>query len=140
MNRRTKQGRFLRAAGGVACIVTLLAMLGGHWLVLQSFAWARMIVIYSRQGSLQSALSKTFDGKHPCGLCVSIHEGRQKEQQQETQKLPWVKSDKMPELFCNGRRMDAPLPPAAATAAVACVPCWHADFIDSPPTPPPRAA
>jgi len=40
----------------------LFAMLGGHWLVLQSVAWTRMLADFSRQDSLPAAISKTFDG------------------------------------------------------------------------------
>jgi hypothetical protein len=140
MHSRSKQNRFLKVAGGVACIVAVLGMLGGHWFLLQSIAWGHMLVSYSQSGSLRSAISKTFDGEHPCEMCVSISEGRQKEHQQEKQKLPWVKPDKAPELFCDAQRVQAPLPPGSSTPEVGYVPNRHDDFQCSPPKPPPRAA
>ena len=53
--------------------------LGLHWPLLQTVAWAGMIASYSRDASLQEAISKTFDGEHPCTLCETIEEGRQAE-------------------------------------------------------------
>ena len=126
----------MAVTGSAVCLVAVLATLGGHWLALQSFAWARMIRDYSEQASLGVAISKTFDGRHPCGLCLKIREGRQQESQE--QKLPWLARDKSPDLFWDGRRVTVPLPPTAAAAAPSCREPLCAEFIDSPPTPPPR--
>jgi len=51
-------------------------MMGGHWFILQSVAWAKMVMDYSRQTSVQQALSETFDGEHPCDLCKKISRAR----------------------------------------------------------------
>jgi len=113
-------------------------MAGGHWFVLQSIAWGRMFVTFARHDSLAMALIETFDGRHPCRLCVQIQEGRQQEAQ-KSEKLPWDKPEKMPELFCEARRVA--LPPASTSLAVA--PPVRLDFfyhfVESPPKPPPRA-
>ncbi len=53
-------------------ILALVIGMGGHWVVLQSAAWARMLVDYSRDASLAVAIEKTFDGQHPCSLCKRI--------------------------------------------------------------------
>lgn len=59
-----------------ACILLALVLsLGLHWTVLQSAAWVGMIVSYSQDGSLGEALTKTFDGEHPCELCLMIDRG-----------------------------------------------------------------
>jgi hypothetical protein len=137
MNKRPRQSGFLRKMGSAACLLAVLATLGGHWVALQSLAWVRMIVQYSQQGSFTSALAKTFDGRHPCNLCVTIQQGRQQEQQ-EHQELPWVRLGEAFDLVCDLRPTSVPLPPVATFPAVAFVPSWHADFIDSPLTPPPR--
>jgi hypothetical protein len=139
MNKCPVKSRFFRRAGSAACLMTVLAMLGGHWLALQSYAWARMITHYTQQGSLASALSKTFNGRHPCGLCLFIQKGREQEQG-ERQNLPWVKLGESRELLCESQATAAPLPPAASTPAIPMVPRWHPDLREPPPTPPPRAA
>jgi hypothetical protein len=65
--------------GTVLCAVAMFSIAGGHWAVLQSVAWTGMVIEYSRDASLTSALSKTFDGKHPCTLCVKIDESKKQE-------------------------------------------------------------
>lgn len=44
-----------------------------------------MVVNYSCQGSFKDAVSKTFDGKHPCPLCKLVREGKQNEQKPDSQ-------------------------------------------------------
>lgn len=60
-------------------IVALLGATGGDWGVLQSIAWTRMIAENLQTDSLQAALTKTFDGQHPCGLCKAIDAGKKSE-------------------------------------------------------------
>jgi len=64
-------------------LIAAVQILGGHWAVLQSVAWARMIVEYAQGDSLTAAVAKTFDGAHPCSLCETVSEGRQQEKKQE---------------------------------------------------------
>ena len=64
-------------------MLALLANCGGHWLVLQSVAWTTMLVENARQGSFVQAVQVTFDGAHPCGMCVRIAEGRKNEKPQD---------------------------------------------------------
>jgi hypothetical protein len=63
----------------VIAVVALTLSLGLHWAFLQSVAWAGMIVQYSKDDSVTSALSKTFDGKHACKLCRIVEAGRSAE-------------------------------------------------------------
>jgi hypothetical protein len=64
-------------------LVGVLALwLGLHWALLQTLAWTGMIVTYSRQDSFTEAISKTFDGQHPCPLCRAIQKGRAEEKKQ----------------------------------------------------------
>ena len=65
--------------------MALLAATGGHWMVLQSVAWSAMLVQYSRNANLVSAVEQTFDGKHPCPLCKKIAQGRHDEKKPEAQ-------------------------------------------------------
>lgn len=59
--------------------ILLTATIGLHWPVLQSIAWLNMLVSYSRQDSFDVALSKTFDGKHPCKICNIVQKGKETE-------------------------------------------------------------
>jgi hypothetical protein len=117
------------------CLFAVLTAGGGHWAALQTFAWARMLVEYSAQNSLAEAVEMTFDGKHPCPMCLKIEKGRKQERRQplnfEVRKL---------DLFCESR-----------VAPERCALWWrepgtpfrsglHLDFIEAPPRPPPRAA
>jgi hypothetical protein len=74
----------------VARILTLLALLqicGGHWGVIQTVAWTKMVAGYLKeQSSLPEALEKTFNGRNPCSLCKAVNEGRSEEKQQDSAK------------------------------------------------------
>ncbi|MCO5053617.1 MAG: hypothetical protein M9920_15160 [Verrucomicrobiae bacterium] len=59
--------------------------MGAHWALLQPIAWVGMMISYSRDASFTEAVSKTFDGKHPCALCEVIQEGRQDSRQPNQQ-------------------------------------------------------
>jgi hypothetical protein len=128
----------LKMAGFAACLVAVVAMCGGHWLALQSVAWGRMIADFSQQDSIGTAIAKTFSGKHPCSMCLKIRKGVHEEKQRE-EKLPWTKTEKMPEPFWELRCVTIPVAPTVALCERPFVPVLHTDFIDSPPTPPPRA-
>jgi hypothetical protein len=68
-------------------IAALFLAIGGHWAVLQTVAWATMIVDYSRDGALTEAVQKTFDGRHPCQICTEIQKSRQSEKKHEALQL-----------------------------------------------------
>ncbi|NDE85322.1 MAG: hypothetical protein EB056_04760 [Verrucomicrobia bacterium] len=59
-----------------ATLLAIFLMMGGHWVVLQTVAWTKMVMDYSKQSSVQQALSETFDGEHPCELCKQISRAR----------------------------------------------------------------
>jgi len=82
----------------------LFFLAGGHWGVLQTMAWAGMLVTYTQaDGSLLSGVRKTFDGEHPCSMCDSIKEARQKERQ-----VPAVPTVKKIEVFAAPLRCALP--------------------------------
>ncbi|MEI9893073.1 MAG: hypothetical protein WDN28_03960 [Chthoniobacter sp.] len=62
-------------------LLVLFAASGGHWMALQSLAWTRMLMSYSRNTSLLEAVTKTFDGRHPCALCKEIVKAKSREPQ-----------------------------------------------------------
>ena len=75
--------------------VALFMVAGGHWAMLQSVAWAGMVKDFSRTGSLTEAVSKTFDGKHPCAMCKKIASAKAHEEKAPAS----VKVDKKSEVF-----------------------------------------
>ena len=75
----------MRRFGTLLCGLALLQILGGHWAALQVTAWVGMLVKYSQAEGVQVGISKTFDGKHPCDLCVSIAKNTQTEEKQSSQ-------------------------------------------------------
>lgn len=66
-------------------ILALLVSVGGHWALLQTAAWTGMFVSHTQQGSLVEALSKTFDGEHPCALCKAVKRGHEEQQKQDSE-------------------------------------------------------
>lgn len=117
----------------LAVIAALAVGSGAHFVVLQSVAWATMLVEYSQEASLAEAVEKTFDGAHPCALCLNIQSAdKQQKQQQTARPMPDLKGILAPVL-----RVAAPTfvfaewPPLVESAV---------PLSDSPPIPPPRAA
>jgi len=74
---------FVRSIIRFASVQVLVLSLGWHWALLQTVAWTGMIISYSRDASLSEAVSKTFDGEHPCAMCKMIKKGRADEQEQQ---------------------------------------------------------
>lgn len=119
--------------------LAMLLLIGSQWFVPQTVAWARMIVMYARHDSLSVALSKTFDGQHPCALCQQIRQGQQ-EEQQKGGPSPTERSGKMPELLAEVSSRPVAVVPLVVAAARISSPDFYSEFIESPPTPPPRAS
>ena len=112
-------------------VLTLTFSLGLHWTFLQSVAWLGMVVSYSQNATLNEALTKTFDGKHPCKLCKAVQEGKQTEKKQEVLKVE-TKLE-----FCLASKKLLLFPPTVFTLlSVATDSALSRN--ESPPTPPPR--
>ena len=69
--------------GHVLLIVALLGATGGHWAVLQTIAWTDMLTKNLQTESVGAALTKTFDGQHPCKMCNQISAGKKAEKNAE---------------------------------------------------------
>jgi hypothetical protein len=69
--------------GKICLVLALVAMLGAHWLLLQTVAWTTMLADNLRTQSVKEAVTETFDGNHPCPLCKAIAAGRQSERKTE---------------------------------------------------------
>jgi hypothetical protein len=121
----------LSRLGHALLIAALIVALGGHWAVLQTVAWTNMLATHLRTSSLEDAVTKTFDGNHPCGLCKEISAGKKAEKKTEfpslAKKLEFVS---VCPVFIFNPPSDFYLVPEAE--AVAC-PLTH-----QPPVPPPR--
>ena len=102
----------------IICCVLYLS--GAHWMVLQVTAWTGMLVARSQTAPVAEVVEKTFDGKHPCRLCLAI---------KNTQEVKFVELEgvALPELLAAGEIRW----PDIVGAALA--------RMDAPPTPPPLA-
>ena len=80
------RAHFLRL-GFILMLVALAKISGGHWLLLQSVAWTKMLATHSSQSQFSEALSKTFDGQHPCDLCQIIAKVKNQEPKTSIEKL-----------------------------------------------------
>lgn len=69
--------------GQILMIVAMLGTTGAHWLTLQTVAWTTMLANDLHNGSLQEAVTRTFDGKHLCCLCRQIASERKSEKETE---------------------------------------------------------
>jgi len=74
-----------RKLGHLLMIVAILTATGTHWLAFQSFAWTTMLAQNLQTSSLQHAIARTFDGKHPCCLCREIAKDKQSEKKSDAQ-------------------------------------------------------
>ena len=123
------QSRFAR----ILVLLAAVQILGGHWAVLQSVAWVKMVIDYSQNDSLPVAIEKTFDGKHPCAICLTI-EGAEKQQKQQeaAQPAPEIKGVLAPVVQVAGPTFVLVEWPLLTESAV--------PLVHTPPVPPPRAA
>ena len=117
-----------------AVVLVLAFCLGRPWAFVQSVAWIGMVVNYSQTTKFTEALSKTFDGKHPCGLCKLVQKGKAEEKKQDTQK-PGTQIDK-------SVPTERPLAvyPMVLKRVVLNRTGSSRSRIETPPTPPPRTA
>jgi hypothetical protein len=52
------------------CAVGLILLLQGPAMLTQEIAWAGMLVTYTRDRGLARGVAETFDGDHPCAMCL----------------------------------------------------------------------
>lgn len=69
---------FRRVASWLA-FTAIFQIMGGHWVVLQSVAWGKMLVNYSQEAGLIRGAEKTFSGEYPCSMCHQVRKEVQKE-------------------------------------------------------------
>lgn len=124
----------LRFLAVFSIVLALFSLAGGHWALLQSVAWANMIHDYSAQGSLQTALAKTFSGKYPCSLCKKITEEKQKESKSDA----IVNDFQKIKTSCWSNSIDILTPSFKDGNYPEIVSFCYSDFIEEPPVPFPK--
>ena len=62
-------------ASRLLCWTLLLVIAGGHWGALQLVAWTAMVIDFSREAPVATAVVMTFDGHNPCLLCKTVERG-----------------------------------------------------------------
>jgi hypothetical protein len=129
LDSRTVNRRLLQ----ISLVTMLVLAIGGHWALVQSVAWVRMTVAFSKSVPLAAALSMTFDGRHPCALCKVVQTGHDAERDKPV-KTPESKLD----FLCRDARVTVapvafPPPPIGVDERLAT-------RRDPPPIPPPRPA
>jgi hypothetical protein len=122
----------IRRISRLVVALALVASVGGHWAVVQSVAWTRMLVARAGEESFARAVQTTFDGKHPCALCKRIEDGKQKHQRPGRVPIT-AKIDLLVE-----RGFVAFIPPLV-DSEFSSISVHAPSRVDCPPVPPPRA-
>src|SRR5947199_7590809 len=120
----------VRSSGRYFLGFALCCSMGAPWLVLQSVAWANMLVDSSQRYSLQQAIAQTFSGDHPCDLCKRISSRTTNDANQHSQFVSH------PDLIC--ATMGLVLVPVKLMFHYPTAPTIPITRADSPPSPPPR--
>jgi len=112
-------------------IAALVLATGAHWAALQTVAWTTMLASNLHGESFSEAVTKTFDGEHPCCLCKAIAAGKKSEKKSDAStpvskmEFPPLKQEVV--LFA---------PPAIESLRPEDI--FAAALAQKPPTPPPR--
>ena len=122
----------MRTVRGILVGFMLLAITGGPWSVMQTVAWTAMLAGNLRAQCFSQAVTRTFDGQHPCSLCKAIAAGRKSEGKSELTP-PATKLEFPP--VC---RSVSPVESDCALLLIVPVRIVKS-LTQQPPTPPPRA-
>lgn len=126
-------GAVMAKLSKLTLVLALMFSIGVHWSLLQSAAWIGMVVTYSSEGSFTEAVSKTFDGSHPCQLCKLVEHG-----QGSADGVDLKKSDSKADVCVVSENTHGfPQPPAGFFVPSAD---FLSAFVPLPPVPPPRVA
>jgi len=120
--------------GVLLCVIAGFQLVGGHWAVLQTAAWAGMIIDYSKSEGVEAGITETFDGKHPCKLCLSIAESKQKEDKHKGTNVGLAK------LYLAHQTSGWAVAPPSAFCELGVSTSSLFSCDTSPPVPPPRIA
>jgi len=115
-------------------VVLLSLSLGCPWTLVQGFAWVSMFAGHVRTESVPVALTRTFDGQHPCKICKVVRAGKSAEEKSPAQSNI-KKLDPVP---LTARRL--PLFVVAIPISVSRQVAIWTNRGTLPPVPPPRCA
>jgi len=124
----------LRRLFRLLVFAALILTVGAHWAILQSIAWVSMTVAYSQSVPVKEALTKTFDGQHPCDLCHLVASGKEQEREKDQQKATTTRL----ELFFEAISVEMISP--ERKSLIVSAPGHCSDRTDVPLLPPPIAA
>jgi hypothetical protein len=116
----------------VLLALAMCASLGLHWATLQAVAWTQMLVTYSQRADFGEAVKKTFDGAHPCDLCLLVKQGQSEQKKQDAGPL----TKKLDATLTRGQ---APVIQFVQIAEISAVAWRVSGRSEAPPLPPPRA-
>ena len=95
-----------RKFSSTLAFLAVFQIMGGHWIVLQTYAWGKMAIEYSKTAGFFKGVEKTFDGEHPCDMCKHLQKETQKDNSDPI-KVDLVKllkqSEILPSLFSTHR-------------------------------------
>ncbi len=123
----------------VRFIVVLLACLsvGLHWGALQMVGWVSMTVEFARTTTISEALEKTFDGAHPCALCLAVqHRGLATDE--HSPEKPKAKTELKPLVILLWEEPVFLIPLASGIASWPGIHFPASGLKERPPVPPPR--
>ena len=83
----THSQAMLQKLGRLSGILTIIALLDGHALMFQCYAWATMLYDRVPDQGVEQAVGSTFSGDAPCPKCLAIKAAQEKEQEDEN-KVP----------------------------------------------------
>gem|GEM_PF-1215542 len=126
--------RAVRLVAASSCLLAIFIASGGHWAVLQSIAYTRMLVEFAQQDSLCTAVKKAFDDRYACSLCPKIRDGCESERKAPSK----LGETQQPEFLVECGVYICFMP--SVVADVAFVSSRQIDFSNGPPKPPPRVA
>jgi len=123
------------------CLFAAITIMEAPTVVLQSYAWANMLSQRIPSQGISEAVSTTFDGAHPCELCLTaenIHRLQTKESKNIPTKeltLSGLKSPQLPQAVIE--LPTGPLSHFLCFSDSKTLP--HLEFYAETPSPPPRA-
>lgn len=128
--------KWIRAASRWLLLGLLLVSMGGHLVLVQTVAWSRMLVDFSKESSFKEAVSKTFDGEHPCDMCKAV----KKTKSEEEKKAPLLKAEVKMEIAI-AKGVEVPVPEFSELPAPRTAYSGHfSEIYLAVPLQPPRAA
>lgn len=118
---------------------------GAHWDLVQGFAWARMIVNYSRAMPLDAAVRLTFTADTLCGVCEFVADAKTRDgADKPAAGAPLTSSG---DTAAKGKLLLATAPEHIFVYRSVPAPVWPAEHFltdacarPAPPVEPPRAA